>query len=248
MYVFGDPHGHLPCVQALLREAGLVGEDLRWIAGAARFLFVGDYLDNGPDGVGVVDLVMRLQAEARAVGGRVDALLGNHDVLFLAALRLGGRHATTWLEQGGQEEDRAGASQAHIDWLSTLPAMLVHQDHLCVHADTPAYLRYGASAREVNDSVRDVLASDDASRWDELLDDLGQHHAFEGQSGVALARRFLTQFGGSRILHGHTPIQKVTAQPSQEVRGALAYADGLCVNVDGGIYKGGPGFVYRTVS
>lgn len=248
MYVVGDPHGHLSRLQTLLREAKILGPDLQWIAGSACLLFVGDYLDNGPDGVGVLELVMRLQAEARAAGGRVDALLGNHDVLFLAALRLGGRHADAWIEQGGQEQDRTRVTQAHIEWLSALPALLVLRDILCLHADSPAYLRYGDSVEEVNASVREVLVSDDASRWVTLLDDLEQHNAFEGQSGVALARRFLHQFGGSQILHGHTPIQKVTGQTPEEVTAALAYAAGLCVNVDGGIYRGGPGFVYQTVS
>jgi hypothetical protein len=44
------------------------------------------------------------------------------------------------------------------------------------------------------------------------------------------------------LIHGHTPINKITGEPATE---ALVYAGGLCVNVDGGLYRGGEGFVYQ---
>lgn len=42
------------------------------------------------DGIGAVDLAMRLQQEAPAAGGRVHALIGNHEPLLLAAHKFGG--------------------------------------------------------------------------------------------------------------------------------------------------------------
>ena len=41
----------------------------------------GDLLDRGTDGRKVLDLLMRLEGEARKAGGRVHALLGNHEVM-----------------------------------------------------------------------------------------------------------------------------------------------------------------------
>jgi hypothetical protein len=41
----------------------------------------GDLLDRGKDTRQVLDLVMRLEGEARKAGGRVHALLGNHEVM-----------------------------------------------------------------------------------------------------------------------------------------------------------------------
>lgn len=246
MYVVGDPHGHLTRLSALLRDTGLVDGDLRWIAGDARLLLIGDYFDHGPDGVGVVELVMRLQEDAQGAGGQVDALLGNHDVLILSALRFGGDHRASWLEAGGNRQELASLTVQHVEWLSALPALLLEEDHLCIHADAPLYMQYGDSVQEVNEAVQDVLHCDDQSRWTGLLDEFGKHHAFEKEDGVVLARSFLQRFGGAQILHGHTPIQKITGQPPDEVREAQVYADGLCVNVDGGIYRGGSGFVYET--
>ena len=48
----------------------------------ARLWLVGDLVDRGPDGVGVIELVRRLQRE-----GDVHCLLGNHELLLLAARR-----------------------------------------------------------------------------------------------------------------------------------------------------------------
>ena len=39
----------------------------------------GDFLDRGPDVREVMDLLMRLEGEARRAGGRVDVLFGNHE-------------------------------------------------------------------------------------------------------------------------------------------------------------------------
>ena len=62
--------------------------------------------------------------------------------------------------------------------------------------------------------------------------------------GTAQAEAFLARFGGEQIVHGHTPITKITGQPPEAVREPLFYADGLCIDVDPGMYLGGPGFVY----
>ncbi|HEX9439253.1 MAG TPA: serine/threonine protein phosphatase, partial [Roseiflexaceae bacterium] len=53
-------------------------------------------------------------------------------------------------------------------------------------------------------------------------------------------------FGGRQIVHGHTPISSMRRCLPEEVVEPLVYAGGLCVNVDGGMYLGGPGFVYQV--
>src|SRR5579871_3475958 len=90
-YVIGDVHGQLKKLVRLLREAYIVREDLSWQAGDATLWFIGDLVDRGPDSIGVLDLVMRLQREAVQAGGQVASLLGNHELLMLAAYRFGRR-------------------------------------------------------------------------------------------------------------------------------------------------------------
>lgn len=63
LYVVGDVHGYLDELVAALTEQGLIDAEGQWAAGHARLWFLGDFTDRGPDGIGVIDLVMRLSAE-----------------------------------------------------------------------------------------------------------------------------------------------------------------------------------------
>ena len=89
LYVVGDVHGYLGELRAALHESGLIDEDGHWSAGSARLWFLGDFTDRGPDGIGVIELVMQLSAEAAAAGGYCRALMGNHELLLLGAHRFG---------------------------------------------------------------------------------------------------------------------------------------------------------------
>jgi len=51
--------------------------------------------------------------------------------------------------------------------------------------------------------------------------------------------------GAERLLHGHTPIYSLLGCSPEEVTEPLEYAEGLCVNLEHAIWKGGPGFIYR---
>ena len=79
----GDVHGAYDQFAAILRTAGLIDRRDRWIGGRARLVQTGDLLDRGADSRKVVDLVRRLEREAAGAGGRVHALLGNHEFMRL---------------------------------------------------------------------------------------------------------------------------------------------------------------------
>ncbi|HUF24272.1 MAG TPA: metallophosphoesterase [Vicinamibacterales bacterium] len=77
----GDVHGALDRFRALLRETGVIDGRDRWVGGTTILVQTGDVLDRGPDSRRVVDLLMRLERDAQRAGGRVHALLGNHEVM-----------------------------------------------------------------------------------------------------------------------------------------------------------------------
>lgn len=79
----GDIHGALEPFVAILRSAGLVDARQQWSGGAATLVQTGDYTDRGRDVRAVMDLLMALEPQAAAAGGRVITLLGNHEVLNL---------------------------------------------------------------------------------------------------------------------------------------------------------------------
>jgi hypothetical protein len=254
VYVIGDVHGELEKLHTLRRDAELVDTTETWSGGDSTLWLMGDLVDHGPDGIGAVALVMRMQQQAARAGGRVQALLGNHDVLLLAAHRFGTRSipgsektcVDYWRENGGQEADLERITPDHVRWLSNLPAMALEGDHLLAHADALLYTRYGESIAQVNQTMIDLLQSDDVTSWDRLLDEFSEHRAFvDATTGADRATAILDCFGGQQLVHGHTPVTKLTGQPAEAVREPLLYAAGLCLDVDPGMYLGGPGFIYR---
>ena len=85
LLAIGDIHGAGASFRALLQRIGLVDEAHHWAGGRAVFVQTGDFMDRGPEVRSVMDLLMRLEDEAVADGGRVEVLLGNHEVMNLMA-------------------------------------------------------------------------------------------------------------------------------------------------------------------
>ncbi len=252
-YIIGDVHGHLKKLVKLLQDARLIDAEHSWKAGTATLWFMGDFVDRGPDGIAVLDLVMRLQTEAAAAGGSVASLLGNHEMLLLAAYRFGRRSTglgsnflTRWKLNGGNRKDIASLTQRHLDWMAHLPAMALVGDYLFMHADAPLYIKCGRTVDEVNAAFHKLLSRSDALAWEEMLEDFARRGAFMHTTmGEEFARRFLSIFGGRQLVHGHTPISSMLRCPPRKVDSPWIYAGGQCVNVDGGMFLGGPGFVYQ---
>lgn len=252
LLAIGDIHGQLGKLQNILAAADLVDSRLRWTGRDVTLWFLGDFVDRGPDGIGVIDLVMDLQAQAAAGCGRVRAVLGNHDVQLLAAHYFGdqkcggpgGTFRSSWLANGGLERDLELLTERHADWIKSLPAMARDWGTLLAHADATFYRNYGRSITAVNETIAGILRDDDAGTWDMLLEFFSQRRAFVDRFlGRDRAARFLRDFGGLRFVHGHTPISKMTNCAPESVVGPYTYAGGLCVNCDSGLYLGGPGFV-----
>lgn len=77
----GDVHGSYDSLVTVLRFAGILDAKNKWAGGKAHLVQTGDLLDRGKDGRKVLDLLMRLEGESKKAGGRLHALLGNHEVM-----------------------------------------------------------------------------------------------------------------------------------------------------------------------
>ena len=77
----GDLHGDLPATRRALRLAGAIDTKDRWIGGDLVVVQVGDVLDRGDDERAILDLLQRLEIEAKTKGGRLIQLLGNHEAM-----------------------------------------------------------------------------------------------------------------------------------------------------------------------
>ncbi|MFE4305125.1 metallophosphoesterase [Streptomyces sp. NPDC056891] len=258
LYVVGDVHGYLDELVEALRAQGLIDANGSWAAGNARLWFLGDFTDRGPDGIGVIDLVMRLSAEAAAAGGYCKALMGNHELLLIGAKRFGdtpvnsGAGTATfqaaWLLNGGQKHDMDRLQDVHLQWMSRLDAVVREDDHLLLHSDTTAYLDYGQTIEDVNDTVHEILNRNDADEVWDVFRKFTKRFAFRDEGGPQAVQELLSTYGGSRIVHGHSPIPYLLGQVGTEdgegnsgplVDGPHVYADGLAIAMDGGVTMAG---------
>jgi len=144
-YAIGDIHGCLGKVERLL-------ECLRYDPATDRLIFLGDYIDRGPDSKGVLDLMCRLQR-----GNPANVfLMGNHEDNFCtylqACLTAGG--ASYWLKEpffagGGvatiqsycpqlrdpyDERLVAAVPPEHLTFLTTLQLYWTDDQYIAVHA------------------------------------------------------------------------------------------------------------------
>jgi hypothetical protein len=261
LYVIGDVHGYLDELLTALHQQGLIDADRHWAAGRSRVWFLGDFTDRGPDGIGVIDLVMQLAAEAAAAGGYCRALMGNHELLFLGAARYGDEPVQStagtasflaaWRLNGGQQHDLERLESHHVSWLSRLPAIAIEDGHLLLHSDTTAYLEYGGSIADVNDAVHTVLADEGIDEWWDCFRKFTKRFAFRGPAGSMAAQELLDKYGGYRVVHGHSPIPYLTGADNAEdgapphVPGPYIYADELAIAMDGGVTMEGRLLVAR---
>lgn len=103
----GDIHGCLRALNALL-DCVAPGKD-------DTLVFLGDYVDRGPNARGVVERVMRLAREYRII-----TLLGNHEQMMQEALA-GGEKQRAWLMYGGESTLRSYSPLGDGGKLSDMP-------------------------------------------------------------------------------------------------------------------------------
>lgn len=98
-----------------------------------HLIFLGDYVDRGPDSRKVIDLLVELKQKISPI-----FLLGNHEIMFRQALL--GAPLELWLNAGGQETvdsygDLTCVSLAHRKFLEDLLPFYETDTHLFVHAN-----------------------------------------------------------------------------------------------------------------
>lgn len=184
--------------------------------------------------------------------------MGNHELLLLGAKRFGdtpvnsGAGTATfqaaWLLNGGQKSDMDRLQDVHLQWMARLDAVIEEDEHLLMHSDTTAYLEYGSSIEDVNDTVHAILTRSDADECWDLFRKFTKRFAFRDDAGPQAVRELLSAYGGNRVVHGHSPIPYLLGEVGTEdgedgarpvVEGPHVYADGLAIAMDGGVTMAG---------
>ena len=133
--IVGDIHGELEALEALLHHLGYA--DTGHHPQGRSLVFVGDFVDRGPNSPGVVDLVQRL-----VEGGHAHAIVGNHEINLL---RHDAKDGAGWFFEERVASDQTKYSEfaratntlqrARIEsFLNTLPLGLEREDLRVIHA------------------------------------------------------------------------------------------------------------------
>ncbi len=131
-YVIGDIHGCLDMLKRLI-------DKIQWDPSKDELIFVGDYIDRGPDPKGVVDYIVSLMAES----SKIQCLIGNHEVIFLDYIK--GKDRRLFLMNGGMNTLESYAFHlvdtendllppSHKEFFASLKYTIELDDYYVVHA------------------------------------------------------------------------------------------------------------------
>lgn len=211
VYAIGDIHGCLDLLDRLHEqiEADWAAEPL----GEAHLIYLGDFIDRGPDSFGVLERLCREPLP----GFRRTLIGGNHEELLLAFLE-NPAVGDAWYQIGGLETLfsygiplKTGSSNIDSNSLAATLSMRLPPEHLMLLRSLVSSARIGDyffCHAGVKPGVPLDAQSDRDLRWirEEFL-----------QSGEDF---------GAVVVHGHTPVQAPHVLPNR-------------INVDTGAYLSG---------
>ena len=177
IFAIGDIHGCAAKLELLLNR-------LPFDRAHDTLVFLGDYLDRGPDARKVLDQLCRLRAD----GVHLVPLIGNHEYLLLEYHRSGDQALLPYLRRLGLEntlESYGGASLSALTSLAFMPKE--HRDFLASllpHWETEEYIFVHAGLRHDQ-----PLAEQDISDLCEVREPF-----------LSEERDY-----GRRVIFGHTP-------------------------------------------
>jgi serine/threonine protein phosphatase 1 len=131
-FAIGDIHGCAKALRTLVEHIDPQPDD--------ELIFLGDYIDRGPDSRNVIDQILELEFRCRVV-----PLVGNHELAMLAIIQHG-VNEKVWLTNGGRATLTSyGGSltklpQSHLDFFRRLSRFHEMSDSICVHAGYEAEL------------------------------------------------------------------------------------------------------------
>ena len=186
LIAIGDIHGCLVALGRLLDVMELAADD--------RLVFLGDYVNRGPQSRQVVELVSRLKREQP----RVVTLLGNHELMLFEYHQRGDRRLLDVMRRHGVEATMASYGRsnvadlrdlsflpgAHRDFLDTLLPIWQTDRYIFVHAGLLADQPLAQQDEDTFCWVRDLF--------------LAEEHDF-----------------GKRVIFGHTPFELPLITPTR---------------------------------
>ena len=155
-----DLEGNRETFLTFLKGNGVVNDRGDWIWGDGHLVLNGDIVDRGDEVTELLWLVRRLERQARASGGRVHYVLGNHESMVLAGdlryIHPNYRYST---DRIGISYDALHGPDTELGrWLRNHNSVVRLGPLLFVHAGySPELYRLGLELDEINETIRTGL-------------------------------------------------------------------------------------------
>jgi hypothetical protein len=129
----GDLHGDLGGARSAFRAGGLIDDKDHWIGKDTVVVQTGDVLDRGNDEQEIFDFLFALEGEARAAGGELILLIGNHELMNAAGDY---RYVTTGAASdfGGDRAAALGPGGSYAKKLAAHDVIAIVGDTIYSHA------------------------------------------------------------------------------------------------------------------
>ncbi len=202
LYAVGDIHGRADLLDGVLAELRVAAADARAGVGgvgrgAARVtvVFLGDYIDRGPDARGVIARLIAFQGEGVC---QAVFLRGNHEQLLLD-LMAGDLEAVEWLSYGGVETLRSYGAEQSAQLAPGEAAKLPDRLAAWLPAEHVAFLR----ATSLTFEAGDYLFVHAGLRPDRLLSE-------QSDADMLWWRYYADEapVHGKTVVHGHSPRER----------------------------------------
>lgn len=218
-----DIHGQTPMFLALLRAQKIIGAENQWAFGDGVLVINGDVFDRGPQQTEALWAIYRLAQEAKAAGGSVQMLLGNHESMVLRGdLRylLPKYLEVARLLQHPVPELYGKASEMGR-WLRTRATVLKLGDTLFVHGGiSPDLPRLAPDLAALNAKIRarlgdsrEALNDDPQASWLFATNGPLWHRGYFRlpRASNAEVDGLLNRFDVKRIVVGHTTRDEIVS-------------------------------------
>lgn len=218
----GDIHGDYEHLVAVLRFAGIIDDRGNWSGGKTHLVQVGDLIDRGPEPRKAMDLLMKLEPQARKAGGYVHPLIGNHETMNLYGdLRYVSPSDYASFQVEGSQETEPGHPQGYAErqrqfgpdgkygkWIRSHNAAIKINDTIFMHGGiSPKYASY--SIQQINDRFREELGDFSKLQDGMVMDEEGPvwyrgMASGDEQALEPFVAAVLKNLQAERIVIGHT--------------------------------------------
>lgn len=157
MLVISDIEGNFAALRKLLLGNNVIDENFNWMFEKGHLVFIGDFVDRGTMVTEVLWLIYSLEEKAKAAGGQVHYILGNHEIMNMSGevKYVHGRYLEHAALMNRNYIDLFGPNAEIGRWLATKNVVERIGDILFTHGGISAYINYmQIPIKELNDLSR----------------------------------------------------------------------------------------------